>query len=347
MFDSVNTDESIITQNEKGIVIREGIALQKCIRQHNDFTTARYNLTSIEQNIILLMLAKIKEEDPEFATYVISGKDIFFNQTKKSAAANLSLLKEGTKKLMKRTITIKSSRGNDVMTHFVSSCEYLDGNGSIEVSYDPKLKPFLINVKSNYTQFNLENVLRFTGKYTKRLYQLLSQYQDTGMLYLEIAEFVDMLQLNVEEDGKKKPVKEGEEIKIKKSWWELYGSIKQRVIAPAKAEINEAPSGFYIYDIKEKIGAKKKVIAITILFRKRDSQKLLPLIEIDLTLKERLKKLKLSPPQIEKITNNLEEAIIRQTCYEIETRNRASNLKAIENIGGFTWRVFQEKMGLL
>jgi plasmid replication initiation protein len=303
----------------------------KTIRQHNDFTQARYNLTSLEQNIVMLLIAKIKTDDPDKTNYIISSTEIFYNQTQRSAAANTALLKECVNKLLKRVVTIQSANGNRIDTHFVSSCEYLDGKGSIELSFDPKLRPFLTDLKSNFTQYSLRSVLSFKGKYTKRIYQLISQYQDTKVLYISLNHLIEILRLR--DDDQKDS---------KKPWYELYGSFKQRVIKPALAEINESPdSQYYIYEIFE-TKKSRKVEMLTFRFRvktKDTNQE----ASINEQVLQKLKNLRLSETQIKQVMREVGTDDIIKTCYEI---NVQVNNFEVKNPGGYTWSIFTSKFDL-
>ncbi|RZK27573.1 MAG: RepB family plasmid replication initiator protein, partial [Hymenobacter sp.] len=62
----------------------------------------------------------------------------------------------------------------------LASAEYIKGQGVIELEISEKLRPYLIDLKNNFTSYRLQSVLSLTSKYAKRIYELASQWKDIG-----------------------------------------------------------------------------------------------------------------------------------------------------------------------
>ena len=55
-----------------------------------------------------------------------------------------------------------------------------DEQGQISFEVNPKLKPYLLNISSNFTSYHLEHITKLKSYYSIRLYELLKQYQDNS-----------------------------------------------------------------------------------------------------------------------------------------------------------------------
>ena len=62
----------------------------------------------------------------------------------------------------------------------LASAEYMKGKGVIELEISEKMRPYLIDLKSNFTSYHLQAALSLTSKFAKRIYQLVSQWKDVG-----------------------------------------------------------------------------------------------------------------------------------------------------------------------
>ncbi|MCI5168228.1 MAG: RepB family plasmid replication initiator protein [Candidatus Electrothrix sp. GM3_4] len=84
-----------------------------------------------------------------------------------------------TDKIIERGLYIAEKKGW-LKIGWVSSCRYNREAGSISFSFDPKLKPYLLHLKSEFTKCSLSIVTQFQSIYSIRIYQLLKQYKNIG-----------------------------------------------------------------------------------------------------------------------------------------------------------------------
>ncbi|MFC1574048.1 replication initiation protein, partial [Candidatus Latescibacterota bacterium] len=112
--------------NETHIVVKSNYLIE-----------ASYRLSLQEQRLILLMVSRIKPEDKGFHIYRIAVKD--FNRIVGiKNEASYQRTKELTKKLLERSLQI--TKDNSVLQiTWLSSAEYFEGKGYVELSFDPKL----------------------------------------------------------------------------------------------------------------------------------------------------------------------------------------------------------------
>ena len=133
------------------------------VTQSNHLVQARYNLPLGEQRLVLTMISKIQPEDEDFKPHRISVSELaeFLGIDKGSAYREC---KKITENLLKRVLSIEEPDGL-LQTNWVSSAKYIDGTGTVNLTIDPSLKPYLLQLKSNFTSCRLEMLLSFKKKF--------------------------------------------------------------------------------------------------------------------------------------------------------------------------------------
>ncbi|QDY46916.1 replication initiation protein (plasmid) [Planococcus glaciei] len=130
------------------------------VAQGNDLIEARHTnpLSVREQKIVLTMVSMIQPTDEDFKDYRISIKE-FSEMLGLEGSAKYTELKEITKDLMSKSIEIPRADGGWLFANWVSSAEYQKGEGIIALSFSPKLKPYLLQLKNAFTSYRLSNIL--------------------------------------------------------------------------------------------------------------------------------------------------------------------------------------------
>jgi plasmid replication initiation protein len=147
----------------------------KLVRKSNALIEASYKLTTQEQRVILFLVSQIKPEDDDFKDYLIPIKD-FADLVGTQTKAKYQEIKKITKKLISRVFTI-NNQGQELQISWLSSANYLKGEGQVVLSFDRKLKPFLLHLKSHFTKYRLKLVMQLKSSFSIRIYELLKQYQ--------------------------------------------------------------------------------------------------------------------------------------------------------------------------
>jgi plasmid replication initiation protein len=163
------------------------------VTQANELVESRYNLTLGEQRLIFTMIARIQPEDEDFKPYRISLNELaeFLGINKNHIYADC---KKITKKLLEKVVEIQEP-GRLLQTHWVSSADYMDGAGMVNLTFDPLLKPYLLQLKGNFTSSKLEMLLSFKSQYTMRMYTLLKQYERLNGREIDLQQLRDTLGL--------------------------------------------------------------------------------------------------------------------------------------------------------
>jgi plasmid replication initiation protein len=162
--------------------LKNGIACQS-----NKLVEARYSLSPNEQKIIVLMVSLISPNDKDFKEYEIKIADfvqLLNIRNNKAYKETKDLLY----RLASRTLFIERENGF-LVTGWVSSAEYFKDTGLIKLCFDKKLKPYLLELKKEFTKLDLFTIVRFRSFYTIRIYMLLKQYEKIGGRTFELTDF--------------------------------------------------------------------------------------------------------------------------------------------------------------
>ena len=157
--------------------------------QSNDFIQAKYkdSISFWEMMIFGRMCTLIDPNDTDFTEYRIYIKDLIsLAEVEKSGQLYERILEAATK-LRKREITVqlKNELGEERVldTYLVTGVERAlkvnrSENAYISLSFHPRLKPFLLELKRDFTKFDIRNYKFLHSGTITRLYQLLKSYYD-------------------------------------------------------------------------------------------------------------------------------------------------------------------------
>ncbi len=295
----------------------------KLIRQHNDITAARYNLTAVEKDIIYLILQSIKESDSENKVYRFPVSSL---KSQVREELNHKNIKEAAHKLLSRVYEIRKPTGWLKISP-VSSIEYVENEGIIELKIDSKLRPYLFNIRNNFTTFWSKTAMNLRSKYAKRFYEMLSRYKDTGHMRISLMKLKETLYLLNSETGEEKYIK-----------WSRF---HDKVIKPAKKELDEKADIKFNYT---PIRSGKKYTHIEFEIIKEgvtnNNSKSLNDDEKVKCFKRLVQENKLSVWQARAVLENIPIKDISKILYEIKLQKINNNVKSI---GGYTFKIFTHK----
>jgi plasmid replication initiation protein len=159
------------------------------VRQHNAITTARYEYSELQLDVFFYLLSMLKQGKAD-GVYEIVVKDLSAITGKEYKYAYLRKATEG---MGSRMFEISTPKRLDQLWMF-QRVTYVLGEGRIEVEFANPIKPYLFDLKDNFTSFQLYAALRLSSKYAKRIYALCSQWKDKGQTQtFSLDEFKKML----------------------------------------------------------------------------------------------------------------------------------------------------------
>lgn len=195
---------------------------------NNMLTHSASNLTLDELKLLRFIIMQTKKGDKELYEFELSAKD-FAKLLEVNIKTNdlYKRLKTMVKHLMQEVIYIgDDSKQEWIMFHWVDVCRY--SQGKIQIKISDELKPFLTNLRGNFTRYQLSEIISFRSVYAIRIYEMINSYlnennQPHADVAIEISISIDELRKNTDTVNK----------------FERYSNFKLRVIDTALKEINE------------------------------------------------------------------------------------------------------------
>jgi plasmid replication initiation protein len=308
---------------------------KQLIFQDNAITTARYSMSALEKNIMYMVMAQLGKNDPADRYYRIVAKDLMQRTNKEIRYAEF---KEATSRLREREITILKDNGNILQIGLISSAEYIQGAGVIEIGLDPKIRPYIFELKENFTSFELNMALSLNSKFSKRLYEMLAQFRSTGVLRISVLELKERLKLVDSKTGEEQ--------------YEKWSAFEKYVIKVAQKELEKHTDITFDYKLK-KTGKRFTDITFSIKQKKIVAEgvinpEIIPNTEgVVLVakgsegaarIKERLTlDFRLRHDQAEEIVQKFSAQEINRTLYDINLKMKSNE---INNIGAYTAKTF-------
>jgi len=176
-----------------------------------------YDLSLEEQKLILTLASMVQPTDEEFKPYNFRIAD-FMDLLGVADKSKYTQIPKITKDLMKKVFEIRE--GNKIIqTAWISGVIYEKGSGMVTLKFNPDLKPYMLQLKENFTQYQLANVLMMRSKYSPRIYEILKcdEFKRQGYTEVEIDELRRLLKAE--------------------SIYPLYADFKRFIILQAQKEL--------------------------------------------------------------------------------------------------------------
>ncbi|WP_375449324.1 replication initiation protein [uncultured Nostoc sp.] len=191
----VNQNEVSADPNLRLSLVGGGISTDtrpdRAIAQHNVLIKAQYDMSLIEMRLFIAMLARINRGDIEFYTCKIPVSELYPEE--KVGGKTYAQVKKSVVKLVSRSITVETvdERGKRefVSNPLMATCRYKEGSGYVEAQFNNFVKPYLLELKGDFTVAQELTLIEFRSFYSFRMYWLLklsSFYKDIIKLDLPI-----------------------------------------------------------------------------------------------------------------------------------------------------------------
>lgn len=226
------------------------IPRNKKVRKSNELIQkSRFNLSLQQQKIILFLISQITPYDEEFKTYHfniiefcnICGIDI-------KGGKSYEELKDNIKAIADKSmwITLPDNKNKETLFRWIEAPVIEKNSGIIELKLNQALKPYLIQLRENFTQYDIVFTLLFKSKYSIRLYELIKSihYDEDKTFTREFT--IDELKALI-----------GAET------YKTYQDFKRYALNPAIDEINKTSDKTITYT-PIKRGRKFEIIRLTI-----------------------------------------------------------------------------------
>ena len=157
--------------------------------RHNDLVNEKpdqpYTLNQLK--LICHLISHIKPTDINFETKEVLLSELGFDSID---SYNYSRFKSEILELLKKPFELPTK----YWVNWFSTLSYKEG--VIEYAFDERLKPYLLNLKDNFTSYQLKNILSLKSVYAIRMYELLKQYEVAKARTIEIKELRSLLNIS-------------------------------------------------------------------------------------------------------------------------------------------------------
>ncbi|MDE3841217.1 initiator RepB protein (plasmid) [Bacillus methanolicus] len=229
------------------------------VTKSNMLIEANYKLGVVEQKIILCLASNIRPTDSDFKTYTLPVKE-FNKLLGLKGSPKYTELRKITKELMQKVFEVRINK-KVIQVAWLSYVAYNESEGTIDIRFDPFLRPYLLELKKEFTSYKLENVVKLKSSYAIRIYELLKQYEKLQERTFLLDDLRKMLG--------------AEDI------YPAYGNFKQRVLVPAQKELKKKTD--ITFEIEEiKMGRRVNKIKFLIFPTKKKNNPQLSLFEENL-----------------------------------------------------------------
>ncbi|WP_179995756.1 MULTISPECIES: replication initiation protein RepM [unclassified Acinetobacter] len=172
----------------------------RLVVKDNSLIDASFNLSLVEQRLMLLAIVEARELDKLTPETPIEVKATAYRDQYKTDESNAySQLADATKQLFNRQFSyIDRYADTDAVTvsRWVNEVTYVNDKGMVVMYLNRNVISMISRLEANFTQYLLEQVSEFKSKYSIRLYELLIKYRDIGTSKkFEIAELRSKLGL--------------------------------------------------------------------------------------------------------------------------------------------------------
>jgi plasmid replication initiation protein len=223
--------------------------------QANDLIGGKQSLRLNSAKLIRAAIMQVQPEDEELKPYKIKLTELsnLLGVSKSNISRDIDSI---TNDIFANPVFIKSETPDAVRWikyPWVTRCEY-DSRYGLALKLNEDLKPFLLKLKTHYTQYTLETVMTMKSVYAIRIFEILQSKIMTRTLPKEGIDVIVSV----------------EELKELCGCVETYtdfGHFRQKVLEPAKREINEKTTYTMDYSyIKESRSVKEIVFHVNMFY---------------------------------------------------------------------------------
>ena len=214
MTEEQKNNERKIHNERESLVVKENTLIQH----------TRYDLSLSEQKILIYIISKIMADDKDFKHINFRIHDYIQVAGVKRGGSEYDYIKSSIKSLADKSWWVKNynqKKGmyQEGLFRWIDTAEVSENSGEVDIVLSESLRPYLLDIRGNFTAFNLVNVLVLHSKYSIRLYEVFKSYLWLQRYEIDLQEFKKLL--NIENK------------------YSDYTELKRNVILPSIKEINK------------------------------------------------------------------------------------------------------------
>lgn len=289
---------------------------KKIAVQSNALINARYDMTAFQKKILLYIISKIQPDDKDFQNYTINVKE-FVDEADYKSKMLYDKIRKDTKALISKVYEIEEPDGL-LQVAILAKAKYIKNRGQIQVAFAPDLKPYLLQLKEQFTATPLRYVMGFKSSYSIRIYEMLQQFKSTGYFIIPIEELKHRLNLE--------------------NKYNTYTLFKRRVVEQAQKELEHTDMAFSFKEIKKGRKVERlefKVMLLEKITLNENQNRLAQKLETDLML---------SQSQAKQVVLQISQKEIMKTIFDVKSAHRVGRIEI--SLGAYAFSIFKKKYNL-
>jgi hypothetical protein len=205
--------------------------------QHNALVNAGFTMSALEMRFFLAMLSRIGREDTTLPVCRITVKEICPDSSSATVYADV---REMVTRMLSRILLLEILGPNgervkqpDIQGFpLMGKALYLKKEGIVEAVFNDHLRPYLLELTSNFTKAQLSQLLKIKRPTSHRIYWLLREYLSFGKRTVGVDELRHILGFTDE-------------------YVDRFDHFKARVLEPAQKELAQTDLPFTYELLKE------------------------------------------------------------------------------------------------
>lgn len=200
---------------------------------------SRYDLSLMEQRVLACMISMLDSRPDELRENkddILDCElniDTFCELCKIEKRGSFKYLKEVTQGLRNKSFWMETSEGISETFSWVEKVKIDTKRGVIVLRFSNDMKPYLLNLDSNFTAYKLPMILRFGSRYTNIVFDLI--YAEYGRIHRKSGSFC----LSVEEMKSRVQIKTDKKTNKIVNQNISFKDLRVRILEPTIDEINK------------------------------------------------------------------------------------------------------------
>lgn len=225
----------------------------------NEIVHAKYHFSLWQKRVFMYFVSLIDKDATEFGLQKVYIADLIrFFEAEQNGTVQ-SIIENVPRQLFETAIQVpyRDDDGNErfgevrLITKYTKPQDRKPGNSYIELKFNEDLKPHLLDLKKQFSKYELRYIVHLQSAHAIRIYEILKSHQYRGQIELD----VDFLKTILEVDNK----------------YKLYGDFKRKIIDKAQQEMSANCDIGFVYD-EIKSGKKVVTLRFTIFENKGDDK---------------------------------------------------------------------------
>lgn len=222
------------------------------VKANSLIQNSRFNLSLQQQKVLLFLISQISPYDEQFKLYEfdlvqfckVCGLDY-------DSGKNYSDIKQAIKDIADKSLWVELDEDEETLLRWIEKPYINKRQGIIKIRLDEDMKPFLLQLKANFTTYEIIWTLKYRSKYSIRLYELAKSVH-----YHELEVYTRRYSI--------------EEIKriLGAEHYKEYRDFKRKALIPAITEVNKYSDKNIVF---EEITRGRKVLGLQLDISSKDS----------------------------------------------------------------------------